>query len=83
MKSIVFCAGIGLCGALLVIMAIGLTWPNLPDLQAMTDYRPRIPLRIYSEDKVLLAEYGEERRNVMRFNESEEDFEARLESYED
>ncbi|MDY0271145.1 MAG: PBP1A family penicillin-binding protein [Advenella sp.] len=69
MKSIVFCAGIGLCGALLVAMAIGLTWPNLPDLQAMTDYRPRIPLRIYSEDKVLLAEYGEERRNVMRFNE--------------
>ena len=60
MKSIVFCAGIGLCGALLVAMAIGLTWPNLPDLQAMTDYRPRIPLRIYSEDKVLLAEYGEE-----------------------
>ncbi|NLY65766.1 MAG: PBP1A family penicillin-binding protein [Alcaligenaceae bacterium] len=69
MKSIVFCAGIGLCGALLAAMAIGLTWPNLPDLNAMTDYRPRIPLRIYSEDKVLLAEYGEERRNVLRFNE--------------
>ena len=35
----------------------------------MTDYRPRVPLRIYTADKVLIGEFGEERRNVLRFNE--------------
>ncbi|AFK64364.1 penicillin-binding protein [Advenella kashmirensis WT001] len=54
---------------LLGTLAVALTWPNLPDLKAMTDYRPRVPLRVYTADKVLLAEYGEERRNVLRFNE--------------
>ena len=59
----------GLCGLLLITLAVALTWPNLPDLRAMTDYRPRVPLRVYTADKILLAEYGEERRNVLRFNE--------------
>ncbi|KAG1270358.1 hypothetical protein G6F65_013168 [Rhizopus arrhizus] len=35
----------------------------------MTDYRPRVPLRIYTADKVLIGEYGEEHRNVLRFDE--------------
>lgn len=35
----------------------------------MIDYRPRVPLRIYTADKVLIGEFGEERRNVLRFNE--------------
>ncbi|MBX7020664.1 penicillin-binding protein, partial [Providencia rettgeri] len=40
-----------------------------PDLSAMIDYRPRVPLRIYTADKVLIGEFGEERRNVLRFDE--------------
>jgi len=68
-QSVIFCIGLGLCGLLLGTLAVALTWPNLPDLKAMTDYRPRVPLRVYTADKVLLAEYGEERRNVLRFNE--------------
>uniref|UniRef100_A0A1I8AAU4 Penicillin-binding protein 1A n=1 Tax=Steinernema glaseri TaxID=37863 RepID=A0A1I8AAU4_9BILA len=35
----------------------------------MIDYRPRVPLRIYTADKVLIGEFGEERRNVLRFDE--------------
>jgi len=68
-KTGVLFAGLGLCGLLLAGMAIALAWPNLPDLQAMTDYRPRVPLRIYTADKVLIGEFGEERRNVLRFHE--------------
>ena len=68
-QSVIFGIGLGLCGLLLGTLAVALTWPNLPDLKAMTDYRPRVPLRVYTADKVLLAEYGEERRNVLRFNE--------------
>ncbi|MCQ9617762.1 PBP1A family penicillin-binding protein [Paenalcaligenes niemegkensis] len=62
-------AGAGLCGILLLSLALALAWPNLPDLSAMTDYRPRVPLRIYTADKVLIGEFGEERRNVMNFDE--------------
>jgi penicillin-binding protein 1A len=65
----IFCAGIAGCGLLLGGMALALAWPNLPDLHAMTDYRPRIPLRVFTADKVLIGEFGEERRNVLRFNE--------------
>lgn len=68
-KSAVFVAGLGLCGALLGALALALAWPNLPDLTAMVDYRPRVPLRVYTADKVLIGEFGEERRNVLRFDE--------------
>ena len=41
--SLVFvAAGVG---ALTVV----LLWPNLPSLEVLTDYRPKIPLRIYSD----------------------------------
>jgi penicillin-binding protein 1A len=69
LKALVFFAGLGLCGALLMTLALALAWPNLPDLNAMIDYRPRIPLRIYTADHVLIGEFGEERRNVLRFDE--------------
>ena len=69
LKLSILSAGLALCGALLLGMALALAWPNLPDLNAMTDYRPRVPLRIFTSDKVLIGEFGEERRNVLRFNE--------------
>jgi len=68
-KTAAFFAGLGLCGVLLGTLALALAWPNLPDLSAMIDYRPRVPLRIYTADNVLIGEFGEERRNVLRFYE--------------
>jgi penicillin-binding protein 1A len=49
--------------ALLGGLALALAYPNLPELTGLTDYRPYLPMRIYSADGVLLGEYGEERRN--------------------
>jgi penicillin-binding protein 1A len=69
LKLTILFGGLAACAALLVGMALALAWPNLPDLNAMTDYRPRVPLRIFTADKVMIGEYGEERRNVLRFNE--------------
>ena len=63
-KTSVFFVGLGLCAVLLGSLALALAWPNLPDLSAMIDYRPRVPLRIYTADKVLIGEFGEERRNL-------------------
>jgi penicillin-binding protein 1A len=39
--------------------------PNLPSIDALTDYRPKIPLRVYTADNVLIGEYGEERRDFV------------------
>jgi penicillin-binding protein 1A len=39
--------------------------PNLPALDAVTDYQPKIPLRIFTADHVLIGEFGEERRNFV------------------
>jgi len=79
----IFGLGLGLCGLLLGGMALALAWPNLPDLHAMTDYRPRVPLRVYTADKVLIGEFGEERRNVLRFNEIPDVMKAAVLSAED
>jgi len=45
--------------------AIIFAWPKLPSLEVLTDYRPRIPMRIYSADGHLLGEFGEERRALV------------------
>ncbi len=83
LKAGIFAVGLGLCGALLMSLALALAWPNLPDLSAMIDYRPRVPLRIYTADKVLIGEFGEERRNVLRFNEIPDVMKSAILSAED
>ncbi|MDP2143145.1 MAG: penicillin-binding protein 1A [Gallionella sp.] len=55
--------------AILLGLAVMLTYPTLPSLEALTDYRPKIPLRVYSADGVLLGEFGEERRALVRIAE--------------
>jgi len=62
-------AVLGLCGVLVAALGLALIWPKLPELSAMTDYQPRMPLRIYTSDHVLIGEFGQERRNVLRFHE--------------
>jgi penicillin-binding protein 1A len=57
--------GLALAGVLAVGFALALAYPNLPALDSLTDYRPKIPLRIFSADNVLLGEFGEERRNLV------------------
>jgi penicillin-binding protein 1A len=48
--------------ALMIGLGAALIYPDLPSLDALTNYQPKLPLRVYSEDGYLLAEYGEERR---------------------
>src|ERR1700742_3121020 len=54
------------CAALVLGYALVVATPNLPSLEALTDYRPKVPLRIYTADHVLIGEFGEERRSVVR-----------------
>jgi penicillin-binding protein 1A len=55
--------------AILLGLVVMLTYPTLPSLDALTDYRPKIPLRIYSAEGTLLSEFGEERRALVKISE--------------
>lgn len=37
-------------------------YPRLPSLNVLTDYRPKMPLRVFTQDGKLIGEFGEERR---------------------
>jgi penicillin-binding protein 1A len=58
---------VGLCvvGALLGALVLALLWPTLPSLEALTDYQPKVPLRVVSAEGDLLGEFGEERRAIV------------------
>ena len=55
--------------ALLVLFVFAIVYSNLPPIDALTDYRPKIPLRVWTADGVLIGEFGEERRDFLPFNE--------------
>ena len=61
-------AGLMAIAALTFGFMLALAWPNLPALDSLTDYRPKIPLRIFSADGVLIGEFGEERRSLVHIN---------------
>ena len=55
----------GLLALLLILgLALALAFPKLPDVTALADYRPKLPLRVLSADGETIAEFGEERRNL-------------------
>ncbi len=51
--------------ASLILLAVLLIYPKLPGLDALTDYRPKVPMQVYTADGALIAEFGEERRAVV------------------
>ena len=59
-------AGLALVGALLGGLVLALLYPTLPSLETLTDYQPKIPLRVVSAEGDLLGEFGEERRSVVK-----------------
>jgi penicillin-binding protein 1A len=59
-------AAAGAASVLIVIaVALAVAYPNLPDISDLQDYRPKLPLRVFSAEGVLIGEFGEERRNLM------------------
>lgn len=58
-------AGLAAC-VFFVCIALAVAYPNLPDISELSDYRPKLPLRIYSVEGAVIGEFGEERRNLTR-----------------
>jgi penicillin-binding protein 1A len=52
-------------GGLLLAYLLLYVAPNLPSLDTITDYRPKIPLRVYTADNALIGEFGEEHRDFI------------------
>jgi penicillin-binding protein 1A len=52
-------------GVAIALIVLVLAYPKLPSLEVLTDYRPKVPLRIYTADGHLIGEFGEERRAVV------------------
>ena len=62
-------AGLGVLSLALAGFVILLAYPNLPSIEALTEYQPKIPLRVYTADGLLIGEFGEERRSVVSIEE--------------
>jgi penicillin-binding protein 1A len=56
-------------GVILIAFAAVVVYPTLPSLETLTDYRPKVPLRVYSAEGQLIGEFGEERRAVVAISE--------------
>ncbi|OQW87344.1 MAG: penicillin-binding protein [Rhodoferax ferrireducens] len=55
----------GFASVLMVIaIAMAMAYPNLPDVSELSDYRPKLPLRVFSAEGTLIGEFGEERRQL-------------------
>ena len=63
---LILVVGLFAIGIAIAAIVLVLTYPNLPSLEALTDYRPKVPLRVFTADGHLIGEFGEERRNVVR-----------------
>ncbi|HEX6735917.1 MAG TPA: penicillin-binding protein 1A [Azonexus sp.] len=62
---IVLLLGLVAIGVAIALIVLVLAYPKLPSLEALTDYRPKIPLRVFTADGYLIGEFGEERRAVV------------------
>ena len=56
------------CLAAVLIISLYIL-PRLPDIEALKDIKMQVPLRIYSADMSLIAEYGEKRRTPIKIEE--------------
>ena len=68
MKLALWGLGLVLAFLLSILLVVGVAmvvaYPNLPDISDLADYKPKLPLRIFTADGQLMGEFGEERRNL-------------------
>lgn len=73
LRALFWIAGLATAGALAlaltIAVALAMAYPNLPDVSDLADYRPKLPMRVYSAEGALLGEFGEERRNLTPIDE--------------
>lgn len=66
---VLFLFGVTLVGAIGLYGAYLYIEPRLPSIEILKDVQLQVPLRIYSDDHRLIAEFGEKRREPLRYDE--------------
>jgi penicillin-binding protein 1A len=66
---VLFLFGLGLIGAGSLYGIYLYLEPRLPSIETLKDVQLQVPLRIYSSDSLLIAEYGEKRREPLGYDE--------------
>ena len=51
-----------------VAIIIAVASPKLPEVSALINYQPKIPLRIMTADGIQIGEFGKERRQVIKYS---------------
>lgn len=74
---------LGLIGVATLAIAIMITYPRLPSVQGLQDYRPVIPLKIYTADGVQIGEFGQERRDFVKIQDVPQQMKHAIMSAED
>ncbi|RZL03250.1 MAG: penicillin-binding protein 1A [Rubrivivax sp.] len=68
-KPLLVLIGLGvagmLSGVLLAGIGLAVAYPQLPEVGGLSDYQPKMPMRVYSADNVLIGEFGEEKRDFL------------------
>jgi penicillin-binding protein 1A len=68
LRACLWAGGLVFAGLMSILMVVGvamvMAYPQLPDISDLADYRPKLPLRVYTAEGVLMGEFGEERRNL-------------------
>jgi penicillin-binding protein 1A len=59
-------AGLMIIAVLVGLFIVAVQYPLLPNIDILTNYQPKIPLRIVSREGILLGEFGEERRSFVK-----------------
>lgn len=62
-------AAAGVAGIAYGLIVFSIIYSQLPAIDSLTDYKPKVPLRIYTADGTLIGEFGEERRDFVRLTE--------------
>ena len=83
MFPLVLFGGLAAAGAFLAGLVVALAYPNLPSLEVLTDYQPKIPLRVYTVEGALIGEFGEERRSLISIKEVPEQLKLAILAAED
>ena len=67
-KLALWAMGLLAAGLFCLLMVVGVAmvtaYPNLPDISDLAEYKPKLPLRVFTADGQLMGEFGEERRNL-------------------
>ncbi len=56
-------------GVSVFMVVFSVVYSQLPSIEALTEYRPKVPLRIFTADGEMIGEFGEERRDFVPIEE--------------